>query len=195
MLKGDDKMNVAYCRVSTTGQSLDVQLEQVKAIDKDIKIFCEKQSGTSTAKREQLKQCLEYCREGDVLYITKLDRLARSMNDLTNILKDLERKKVGFKVLNNTALDTTSPTGRLVINILGSIAEFETQLRAERQAEGIKKAINNGVKFGKNPTLNIEQISELKQMRMVGNTIKSIAGQFNISTRSVYRYLNSEVIR
>ena len=139
---------VGYARVSSVGQSLDVQLEKLKHCNK---IFQEKMSANTT-KRPRLKACLEYVREGDTLVITRLDRLARSTLDLCQIALELERKEVNLLVLDQN-INTSDATGRLLFNMLGAIAQFETEIRAERQMDGIKKAKQEGVKFGRKSSL------------------------------------------
>ncbi|PSJ17329.1 recombinase family protein [Nitrosomonas supralitoralis] len=177
---------IGYARVSSTGQSLDVQLDRLKNSQCD-KIYQEKKSGL-TANRSELKKCLDYVREGDVLIITKLDRLARSTLDLHNILEQLNKKGVGFRVLDQS-IDTTSPTGKLLFGILASIAEFETELRKERQMEGIKKAKDNGVSFGRKAKLTDKQIEEMSQKRSDGVLIKDLMSAYKLSKASVYRLL------
>lgn len=145
---------VGYVRVSTLGQNLDVQLERLQAAGAT-KLFVEKRSGLD-GDRAELSQCLSYLREGDTLVVTKLDRLARSTLHLHTIVERLASKNVGFKVLDDPSLDTTSRTGRLVFGILASIAEFETQLRRERQMEGIAKAKAEG-RMGGRPRLVTDQ--------------------------------------
>jgi DNA invertase Pin-like site-specific DNA recombinase len=135
---------VGYARVSSTGQSLAVQLDKLQHCNK---VFSEKKSATSTNGRTALQECLNYLREGDQLVITRLDRLARSVMDLTHITQDLEQRKIDLVVIDQH-IDTSTPTGRLMFNMLGAIAEFETALRKERQADGIAKALEKGVKFG-----------------------------------------------
>ena len=108
-----------------------------------------------------MKQCLDYERDGDVLVITKLDRLARSTLDLHKIVEQLNTKNVGFKVLDQS-IDTTTKEGRLMFSILASIAEFETELRKESQLEGIAKAKEKGVQFGAKPKLTDKQIEEMR---------------------------------
>jgi len=178
---------VGYARVSSTGQSLDVQVDKLKKNQCD-KIYQEKKSGL-TANRPELKKCLDYVRDGDVLIITKLDRLARSTVDLHNILEQLNQKGVGFRVLDQS-IDTTSPTGKLLFGILASIAEFETELRKERQMEGIKKAKENGVAFGRKAKLTDEQIEEMNQKRSEGVLIKELMASYKLSKATVYRLLN-----
>ena len=130
---------VGYARVSSVGQSLDVQLDKLKHCHK---VFQEKQSGAS-GKRPRLQACLEYVREGDALVVTRLDRLARSTLDLCQLADALARKQVNLQVLDQS-IDTADATGRLLFNMLGAIAQFETELRAERQMDGIQKAKERG---------------------------------------------------
>lgn len=176
---------VGYARVSSIGQNLDTQLEKLKHCDK---IFQEKISGI-TDKRPRLKDCLEYVREGDTLVITKLDRLARSTFDLCKIAKELERKGVDLKVIDQN-LDTSDATGRLFFNMLGAIAQFETEIRSERQMDGIQKAKERGVKFGPQVKLNTQQLEEMKQRRKEGSLIKNLMKEYKLSKASVYRYLS-----
>ena len=151
---------IGYARVSSVGQTLDVQLDKLKHCNK---VFQEKKSGASD-KRPRLTACLEYVREGDVLVVTKLDRLARSTLDLCQIAAQLKRKQVHLQVLDQS-IDTTNATGRLLFNMLGAIAQFETEIRAERQREGIDKARQKGIQFGPRKKLTDEQITELKKRR------------------------------
>jgi DNA invertase Pin-like site-specific DNA recombinase len=176
---------IGYARVSSYGQSLDVQLEKLKDCDR---VFKEKQSGKSTDKREQLALCLDYVRDGDTLVITKLDRLARSTRDLLNILNALEKKQVKLRVLDQQ-IDTSSPSGRLLVHLLGSIAEFENDLRKDRQLDGISLARRNGVKFGRNNALTETQVQELRQKRTTGLPIKDLMDHYCISKATVYRAL------
>jgi DNA invertase Pin-like site-specific DNA recombinase len=175
---------VAYARVSSTGQSLEVQLDKLRHCEK---IYSEKLSGT-TDKRPQLQACLDYVREGDTLVITKLDRLARSTLHLCQIADLLEKKKVDLVVIDQS-IDTSTAMGKFTFNILSSVAEFETELRKERQAEGIAKAQADGVQFGKDPTLDSTQITELKAKRASGVKIKDLMSEYKLSKATIYRYL------
>ena len=177
---------VGYARVSSVGQSLDVQLDKLNHCDK---IFQEKRSGT-TNQRPRLKACLEYVREGDVFIVTRLDRLARSTLHLCQIAEELERKKVSLQVLDQN-IDTSDATGRLLFNMLGAIGQFETEIRAERQMDGIQKAKERGVIFGKKKKLSQEQIISLQQSRKEGVLIKTLMKNYDLSKASVYRYLNT----
>ena len=122
---------VGYARVSSVGQSLDVQLDKLKHCDK---IYKEKKSGTNN-KRPKLEACLEYVREEDTLVVTRLDRLARSTLHLCQIAEILKQKQVSLQVLDQN-INTSDATGRLLFNMLGAIAQFETEIRAERQMDG-----------------------------------------------------------
>ena len=177
-------MLVGYARSSTIDQEAGYQA-QIKALKECEKVFSEKVS--SVAKREQLEAALEYVREGDVFIVTKLDRLARSVADLVNIGARLEAKGVGLKVLDQ-AIDTSTPSGRLMFNMLGSIAQFERELMLERQREGIAKAKAEGKYKGRKPTARAKG-SEVKRLRLEGIGASAIARRLNISRASVYRVL------
>ena len=178
---------IGYARVSSRGQSLEIQREKLSHCEK---LFEEKQSGLN-GKRTQLKSCLEYIREDDVLVITRLDRLARSTLHLCQIAEELERKGVGLQVLNQS-IDTTSATGRLLFNMLGAIGQFETEIRAERQIEGIEKAKSRGVTFGREKKMTPEQTEEMKLKRQNGTLIKDLMKEYGLSKATVYRYLNTK---
>ena len=179
---------IGYARVSSVGQTLDVQLGKLKHCDK---IFQEKRSGASNT-RARLKSCMEYVREGDTLVVTRLDRLSRSTLHLCQIAAELELKQVDLQVLDQN-INTGDSTGRLLFNMLGAIAQFETELRAERQKDGIQKAKERGVQFGKRKKLNPEQIAELQQKRQEGVLIKTLMKEYELSKSSVYRYLNETI--
>jgi DNA invertase Pin-like site-specific DNA recombinase len=178
---------IGYARVSSVGQSLDVQLDKLKQCDK---IYQEKKSGAS-GKRPRLEACLEYVREGDTLVVTKLDRLARSTLDLCQIAAELERKQVALSVLDQH-INTGDATGRLLFNMLGAIAQFETEIRAERQMDGIQKAKERGVHFGRHKSLTLKQVAELRSRRDQGTLIKTLMKDYGLSKASVYRYLGSK---
>lgn len=175
---------IGYARVSSVGQSLEVQLGKLKSCNK---VFQEKHSGT-LYKRPKLQACLEYVREGDTLVVSRLDRLARSTLHLCQIAEELERKQVSLQVLDQN-IDTGSATGRLLFNMLGAIGQFETELRAERQMDGIQKAKENGVRFGRKKALDQAQIDQLKKRRQQGELIKSLMKDYRLSKASIYRYL------
>ena len=178
--------NVGYARVSTIGQSLDVQLSKLNDFGCD-EIFKDKHTGT-TADRPKLKQCRKYVRKGDSLVITKLDRLARSTYHLTQIAEELKEKEVNLVVLDQN-IDTSTPTGKLLFNMLASIAEFETEIRKERQMEGIAKAKEKGVRFGRKSKLQENEIKQLRQDRNSGVKITDLMSKYALSKASVYRLL------
>ena len=175
---------IGYARVSSIGQSLDVQLDKLSHCEK---IFKEKKSGPST-KRPRLGACLEYVRAGDVLVISRLDRLARSTLDLCQIAKKLEKKGVDLQVLDQS-INTGDATGRLLFNMLGAIGQFETEIRAERQMEGIHKAKQRGVAFGRQKKLSNDDVRKLKEKRGQGALIKDLMKEYRLSKASIYRYL------
>lgn len=176
---------VGYARVSSTGQSLEVQRSKLSHCDK---IFEEKRSGT-TATRPALQECLNYLRDGDTLVITKLDRLARSTFHLTQIAEQLKQDGIEL-IVTDQCIDTSTPTGKLLFNMLGAIAEFENEIRRERQLDGIKAAKGRGVKFGAKAKLSPDQVVEMRQKRADGILIKDLMHQYNISKASVYRLLS-----
>jgi DNA invertase Pin-like site-specific DNA recombinase len=176
---------LGYARVSSVGQSPDVQLDKLKGCDK---VFKEKRSGVDSG-RPALKQCLEFLRDGDTLLITKIDRLARSTSDLYRIVSELAEKGVSFKVIDDPSIDTTSRTGKLVMGILALIAEFENDIRRERQMDGIAKAKDRGVKFGHKRELTNERVTEIRALREAGEPVPAIIKRTGFGKASVYRAL------
>jgi DNA invertase Pin-like site-specific DNA recombinase len=182
-------MKVGYARVSTVGQSLENQLESLTKEGCE-KIFEEKASGKSSDNREQLQSALDYVRDGDVLVITKLDRLARSMGDLSLISKRLKEKGVGLKAINQPDIDTTSAIGELLFNILGAVASFERALINERTAEGRAKAREKGVKFGAKAKLSDAELVALKaEAKFFKGSKSELAAKYGISRASIYRLI------
>ncbi|ALE52620.1 resolvase [Candidatus Thioglobus autotrophicus] len=177
---------IAYARISSSGQKLDVQLDKLNEVGCDM-VFKETHTGT-TDQRPQLQSMLQYAREGDILYITKLDRLGRSTLHLTKIFDQLKRKGVEIIVLDQN-IDTSTPVGSLMLNVLASIAEFETEIRKERQLEGIAKAKAKGVRFGRKSVLDAEQVEQLKKKRKAGVLIRELMGEYGVSKATVYRLL------
>jgi DNA invertase Pin-like site-specific DNA recombinase len=178
---------IGYARVSSTSQNLDVQLEKLKECDR---IFQEKQSARSTDNREQLALCLDYVRDGDVLIVTKIDRIARSVFDFHKILKKLEEKQVKFICLDQD-INTSTPEGRLTITMLSAISEFENDLRRARQIDGIELAKRNGVRFGRKKALTSREIKKLREKRKDGVKIIDLMDEYDLSKASIYRYLGS----
>lgn len=172
-----------YGRVSSAGQSLEVQVEQLEAVPCD-RIFTEKKSGTSTDNRDALKEMMRYVREGDIVVVTRLDRLARSLTDLSKLIDELGAKGVGFRCLQQGAVDTTKPEGRLMLQLLGSFAEFETAIRKERQKEGIEKARAAGRYRGRP-----KSIDEGEVIRLLGegHGPTAVAKLLGVGRASIYR--------
>lgn len=176
---------VGYARVSTTGQSLDVQMSKLEAAGCD-KIYQEKRSG-KTASRPEFKKCLEYIRSGDTLIITKLDRLARSVIHLSQIADRFQTEGIELVVIDQS-IDTATSTGRLMFNMLSCIAEFENDLRSERQKEGIAKAKEKGVKFGRRSKLTPELEDKIVSLRE-SKSVADIAIETDLGVATIYRVL------
>lgn len=174
---------VGYARVSSLGQSLDVQLDKLNAAG-CTKIYQEKVSGTSTDGRTQLALMLDYVRDGDTVIITKLDRMGRSLADLLDIVNQLEAKQVSLRVLDQS-LDTGSAQGRLMFQMLGAFAEFETALRKERQMEGIAKAKAEGKYTGRPKGIDDEAIKAT--LREGGKSLREVAAIHGVSRATVHR--------
>ena len=181
-------MLVGYGRTSTTTQEagLEAQERDLKAAGVE-KLFTERVS--SVADRFELEAALDYVRGGDVLVVTKLDRLARSIRDLCAIVDRLEAKGVSLRILG-MGLDTATANGRLMLNVLGSVAQFEREVMLERQREGIAKAKSEGKFKGRAPTARMKAV-EVRAMAKAGMTRKAIAGKLGMSERSVYRVLST----
>lgn len=178
---------IGYARVSSVGQSLEVQLDKLKHCKK---VYQEKRSASGS--RRQLEACMDYVREGDSLVVTRLDRLARSTLHLCQIASTLDAKGVHLRVLDQK-INTGNATGRLLFNMLGAIAQFETEIRAERQLDGIRKAREKGIAFGRKRQLNTKQVVELQRRRKRGELIKTLMKDFDLSKASVYRYLAEKI--
>jgi DNA invertase Pin-like site-specific DNA recombinase len=179
-------MIIGYARTSTIDQTagFESQLRELEGV-KCQKIFREQTS--SVGVRPQLETALELVRQGDVLVVTKLDRLARSVADLMRIIQALERKGAGLRVLN-LGMDTSTPTGKLMLTVLGGIAQFEREMMLERQREGVAKAKAAGKYKGRKPTPDVirQEVVRLAGERM---TKTAIADQLNIGEATIYRIL------
>jgi DNA invertase Pin-like site-specific DNA recombinase len=174
---------VGYARVSTEDQSLDLQLDALTAAGCG-RVFAERLSGRTAEGRPELQACLAALGTGDVLCVTKLDRVARSLNDLTSIMADLLRRGVGFRCLDQAAVDTTTVTGRLMLNILGAVAEFERELILDRSRAGIARAKAAGKYRGRPRPRKVEEALELKR---AGVGAREAAGRLGVTERTVYR--------
>ena len=178
---------IGYARVSTTDQNTSVQEQQLKDAGCS-KVFTEQASGTSAAHRDQLAAALEYAREGDTLVVTRLDRLARSQADLHQLLNDLSNRSIGFECTEQPEVNTTGPMGKLLLGVLGAVAEFETGLRRERQMEGIAKAKAAGKYKGGQP-IKTEKVKKLKQLIDNGTSISAAAREVGMSRVTAHKYL------
>lgn len=178
---------IGYARVSSTGQSLEVQKAKLLAagVEPD-HLFEEKRSGTNT-NRPALQEAIRFARKGDVFAVSRVDRLARSSSDLHRIVAELTEKGVAFKCLDQKDIDTTTAQGKLLLGILASIAEFENDLRAERQADGIAAAKAKGTKFGRKPKATADVSESIRSMRAEGLMIREIMAKTGLSKASVYR--------
>jgi len=177
-------MIYGYARVSTTDQDLTVQQDALKAAGCEI-IRSEKATGTSVQGRDELNNLLDFIREGDDLIVTRVDRLARSIRDLQNIVHTLRERGVELKATEQP-IDTSTSAGKCFLDMLGVFAEFETNLRKERQMEGIAKAKERGVYRGRKATINIDRV---RQLRDEGLGATAISKELNIGRASVYRVL------
>jgi DNA invertase Pin-like site-specific DNA recombinase len=174
-----------YARVSTDGQSLDAQLAQLKAAGCS-KIFREKVSG-ARSDRAELAKLLKILTAGDVVIVTRLDRLARSTRDLLNVLAAIGEQQAGFRSLGDSWADTTTPHGRLMLTVLGGLAEFERELIRARTGEGRARARARGVKLGRSPKLTPHQRREAIARREAGETLMEIARTYNVSHSTISR--------
>ena len=181
-------MKVGYARVSCISQNLDVQEAKLREYGCE-KLFSDKHTGT-TADRPKLKECRIFLREGDCLVVTRLDRLARSTYHLTQIAKELEDQQINLIVLDQD-IDTSTSIGRLLFNVLASIAEFESELRKERQMDGIARAKELGVQFGRKAKLSDEEVCNMRAERAQGIKIKDLMKKYSLSKASVYRLLKA----
>jgi DNA invertase Pin-like site-specific DNA recombinase len=177
---------VGYARVSSTDQDLEIQLAALRTAGCDV-IRSEKVSGTSTEGRAELRTVLSFLRKGDVLMVTRIDRLARSIADLATIVRELEAKGAALKAIEQP-IDTSTSAGRAFLQMLGVFAEFETAIRKERQLEGISAAKARGVYKGRPASIQADQVAALKAE---GLGASAIAKRLNIGRASVYRVLGS----
>jgi DNA invertase Pin-like site-specific DNA recombinase len=178
-------MIYGYARVSTDGQSVTTQVATLKDAGAE-KVFKEVASGAKTD-RAQLHRLLNTLDEGDVLLVTRLDRLARSTRDLLNTLAAIAGKKAGFRSLSDSWADTTTAHGRLMLTILAGLAEFERELIRARTGEGRERAKARGVKLGRKFKLTPHQQKEARARRNRGETLMDIARSYNVSHSTVSR--------
>jgi DNA invertase Pin-like site-specific DNA recombinase len=185
MIEMEGRMIIGYARVSTDGQTLDAQHTTLRAAGAE-KVFAEKVSGAKT-NRAQLAKAIEALGAGDVLLVTRLDRLARSTRDLLNVLATIADKGAGFKSLADAWADTTTAHGRLMLTVLGGLAEFERELISARTDEGRKRAQARGVRFGRKLKLTQHQITEALRRREAGEALVEIGRSYNVSHSTISR--------
>ena len=178
-------MKYGYARVSTDDQSVDAQVRQLKAAGCKT-VFREVASGAKTD-RAQLRRLLDQLEAGDVVTVTRLDRLARSTRDLLNTLGTIADRKAGFRSLGDAWADTTTAHGRLMLTVLGGLAEFERDLIRARAAEGNSRAVVRGVKLGCKPKLTPHQMKEAIKRRDAGEAVREIARCYNVSHSTISR--------
>ena len=175
---------IGYARVSTTDQDLSIQQAALKAAGCEV-IRAEKGSGTTTQGREELQTVLDFIRTGDVLMVTRIDRLARSIGDLQDIVRQVKARGASLKATEQP-IDASTAAGKCFLDMLGVFAEFETNLRRERQLEGIAKAKAAGVYKGRPTSIDTARVRELKAQ---GLGASKIAKALKIGRASVYRVL------
>jgi DNA invertase Pin-like site-specific DNA recombinase len=178
-------MIYGYARVSTDGQSVEAQTKALRAAG-CAKVFREVASGAKTD-RAQLGRLLAALTPGDVVTVTRLDRLARSTRDLLNVLAVIAERKAGFRSLGDTWADTTTAHGRLMLAVLGGLAEFERDLIRTRTGEGRERAKARGVKMGRKPKLTAHQKKEAIKRLDAGELVCDIAKTYNVSHSTVSR--------
>ena len=178
-------MIYGYARVSTDGQSVDAQVKQLRAAGAG-HVFRETASGAKSDRRE-LARALKSLEGGDTLLVTHLDRLARSTRDLLNTLDTIAKAGAGFRSLHDAWADTTTPHGRLMLTVLGGLAEFERELIRARTSEGRERAKARGVHMGRQPKLTPHQKKEAVRRREAGETTREIARLFNVSPNTISR--------
>lgn len=186
-----------YARVSTDGQSVEDQVKQLRAA-KASTVFREKVSGKSRENRPELRKAIGKLKSGDVLLVTRLDRFARSLRDLLNIVEEIKQAGAGFRSLADSDMiaDPNSATGQLVLKVLGSVAEFERSLILERTARGRQEAIKAGVRFGPKPKLNDYQRREaLKRIELGEESIRAIARSYNVDHSMLSRLAAKEIVQ
>jgi len=178
-------MIVGYARVSTDGQTLDAQHAALRDAGCE-RVFSEKESGAKTD-RHQLAKAITALADGDTLIVTKLDRLARSTRDLLNTLAEIAKAGATFKSLGDPWVDTTTPHGRLMLTVLGGLAEFERHLILAGTSEGRKRAQARGVRFGRKSKLTAHQQREAFERRARGEALVDIARSYAVSHSTISR--------
>ena len=178
-------MIYGYARVSTDGQTVGAQVETLTAAGA-AKVFRETASGAQT-NRAQLRKALDQLEAGDVLMVTRLDRLAPSTRDLLNTVAAITERKAGLRSLGDAWADTTTAHGRLMLTVLGGLAEFERDLIRARTTEGRTRAVARGVKLGRKPKLTPHQVTEVLRRKESGEAVREIARSYNVHNSTISR--------
>ncbi|MDC7113052.1 recombinase family protein [Corynebacterium pseudodiphtheriticum] len=183
---------IGYCRVSTIDQNLDRQLETIGDVDR---LFTDHASGKTGAPRQGLEDCIDYLRHGDELRVASMDRLARSLIDLRQLVDRILAKGASVNFLKERAIyrpDATDPRDQLTLNLLGSFAEFERSLIRERQAEGIALAKAAGKYKGRAKKLTDKEVREIREKIAAGVPKAKLAREYNVNRTTLYRALNRD---
>lgn len=182
-------MIIGYARTSTTDQKagLEAQLRDLSAVGCE-KLFTEEVSSVDVVARTQLAAAIDFAREGDTVVVTKLDRLARSVAHLLQLVEALKTKGVNLRILD-MAIDTGTPNGRMMLTIIGSIAQFEREIMLERQREGIAKAKAEGKYKGRKPTAKVHDAEIRRLVKEDGLSAMKVAAKLGVGRSSVYRAL------
>src|SRR6516164_2891547 len=183
--KVETKMIVGYARVSRDGQSLEAQQAALKAAGAE-RVFSEKVSG-ARSDRKALAKAMAALGAGDILLVTRLDRLARSTRDLLNVLASIAERGAGFRSIADAMIDTTSPHGKLILAVLGALAEFERSMILARTSEGRTRAKARGVRFGRPMKLSDYQIKEALARRASGESLADIGRSYGVSHSTISR--------
>lgn len=187
----EKKMKIGYARVSTDGQKLDLQLDALNHAGCEKIYRDEGMSGASTA-RPGLDSCLSALQKGDILVVYKLDRLGRSLEHVMHLIKQFEEKGIEFKSISE-GFDTTTPAGKLLFHIIGSLAQFERELIRERVNAGLDAAKARGVKLGRKFSIKHEDINQAIAMHASGSSFKEISAKLGISRASAHRIVRKHL--
>lgn len=183
------KSYIGYARISTPDQKLDLQIEALQKIGCS-RVFTDIASGAKSD-RPGLEEALNYLREGDTLVVWKLDRLGRSLSHLLQVIETLSQRSIQFKSITDSAIDTTTPSGQLMLSMIAALSEFERNLIRERTKEGLEVAKARGRKGGRRPVITDQKLKKAKQLIDKGLTVREAASAINIGKSSLYSALKN----